>query len=389
MFTCNYYFRNYLYMSFLIDKLKKAVSEYLTNPAPNDEIKEQEMDLELEEQEQKLEYEITDNEYKYIDEDDLLQKFGLDRDLTKTYNLNVCLYKMNKSLEKPFIEYYFEKKGGEFTFINTELTPVLFENIEDETNNDNHLEEDDNEPSENNIVDIRDDKITGGDRISDIEEIYLKNCNEIIDSHIKDITRKYKGFVELDNLIYPIFEITDDREIELITGSKFSVLDEIINKKKIIDTPIQEKIITVFNENPELLKIKDSGGKELANPISVYLCKKNGVIYENVYVDDESNGDIDMQIHHDTFGDVYLFTTEPINTVGSFFSFFTGAKQVKRYALFLENETTINNDNKGVADFLKEASDSLTGYLTYTCISYTEAGRQFWAVKSKTLFTEI
>jgi hypothetical protein len=166
----------------------------------------------------------------------------------------------------------------------------------------------------------------------------------------------------------------------------FVIVDEIINKKKVYDTPIQPKITELFQSNNELLKIKDKAGKELKNPISVYLCKKNGIVYENIYEDDKTTDDI---VHHETFGDVYLFSTEPINTVGTFFSFFTGSKKSRRYALFLEDETTIDSKNKGLAEYLKEASDSLTGYLTYTCIGFMEAGRQFWAVKSKTLFTEI
>jgi len=244
-------------------------------------------------------------------------------------------------------------------------------------------------PKENNIIDIRKNEIKGGDRISDIEEIYLKQCNELITSHLKDVTTKYKGFIEKENKIYAIFEKTDELEIKLINGSRFVLLDEIINKKKVYDIPIPQKITELFQSNHELLKIKHKSGKEIENPISVYMCKKNGVIYENVYEEDKKTEETEEQVYHDTFGNVYLFTTEPINTVGSFFSFFTGGKKAKRYALFLEDETTIDNKNKSLLEYLKEASDSLTGYLTYTCIGYMEAGRNFWAVKSKTLFTEI
>jgi hypothetical protein len=88
------------------------------------------------------------------------------------------------------------------------------------------------------------------------------------------------------------------------------------------------------------------------------------------------------------FGDVYLFTTEQITTIGSFFSFFTGPKRLKRYALFVENETIINND-KSILEYLKQTLDSISSYITYTCISFKENGQEFWAVKSKLLFTEI
>ena len=246
-------------------------------------------------------------------------------------------------------------------------------------------------PANANIIDIRKNEMKGGDRDSDVEEIYLKKCNELIDSHFKDIETKYKGFVELDDKIYAIFEKTDQTEMVLSSGSKFVIIDEIINKKKVLDVSIQEDITNVFNQNSELLKLKEKekGGNEIENPVLVYLCKKNGVNYENVYEDDKVNEEVEQQIHHDVLGDVYTFTTEPINNVGSFFSFFTGSKKTKRYALFLEDETTIDNKDKPLTEFFKDSQDSLKEYIGHSCIGFTESGRQFWAVKSRELFTEL
>jgi len=240
------------------------------------------------------------------------------------------------------------------------------------------------------IEDVQsDDDEEYNDKDSDVEEIYLKKCNELIDSHFKDIETQYKGFVELDDKIYAIFEKTDEIETILTSGSNFVIIDEIVNKKKVLDVSIPEDITNVFNQNNILLKLKEKGGNEIENPIAVYLCKKNGVSYENVYEDDKLSEEVDQIMHHDTLGDVYLFSTEPINTVGSFFSFFTGSKIAKRYALFLEDETTIENNDKPLSEFFKDSQDSLKEYLGHNCIEYTEAGRQFWAVKTRELFTEL
>ena len=243
-----------------------------------------------------------------------------------------------------------------------------------------------NNEKDKKIIDLHNNKITGGDNSSDIEEIYLNKCKELIDSHFKEITTEYKGFIEKDNSIYAIFEKKDENKINITSGSKMVIIDEIVNKKKISDTPIQEGIPEVFDENPDILKMKNENGDELENPIIAYLCRKNGAVYENIYEDEKQEDNMDTQIHNDTFGEVYLFTSEPINNVGSFFSFFTGAKQVKRYALFLENETTIENNDKNIAEFIKEQGMDVP---ENTCISFKESGRQFWAVKSRELFTEI
>jgi hypothetical protein len=661
-------------MSFLISRLKKSVSVYLNKPPPKSEL-EATTEKEMIDEEPVVESnEVIEpaekTEYEYIQEDDLSQKFGIDRDLSKNYKLDICIYKINNKLEKPFVEFYFEKAAGSYTFIEGEITSVMFESIkpeetiplaqevtehQDGVESDNSEEDQENEeleenieneeleenvedqeleeneedqeleenveaeakakeeeeakakeeeeakakeeeakakeeeeakakeeqeakakeeeeakakeeaeakakeeaeakakaeiesrieaetkakeqaeikakeeaearvkaeeefkskeaeaearvkeeaearaiaetraneeaaarasaeakvkeesearaiaetranseakakeeaviikqkleqslktlpaspiqspstkelqssvipiqpvaepleqesvpstqppsvpptqpvnqlkvPPDANIIDIRSDKMKGGNRTSDIEEIYMKKCNELIESRLKDITTQYKGFTELDGKIYAIFEKTDEIETALSSGSKFVIIDEIINKKKVLDVSIPENITKNFNENSELLKIKEKGGNELENPIAVYLCKKNGVTYENFYEDDKTVEEVDQIMHHDTLGDVYLFTTEPINNVGSFFSFFTGGKKAKRYALFLEDEITIENKDKLLPEFFKNSSKKLDDYFTHNCIGYTEAGRNFWAVKSRELFTEI
>jgi len=96
-------------MSFLISKLKKSVSLYLNKPAPPNEVEKTEDVVEeqpINDFEEEIEPVVPSEkiEYEYIDEDDLTQKFGIDRDLSKNYKLNVCIYKINRTLEKQFVE---------------------------------------------------------------------------------------------------------------------------------------------------------------------------------------------------------------------------------------------------------------------------------------------
>jgi hypothetical protein len=200
--------------------------------------------------------------------------------------------------------------------------------------------------------------------------------------------------VEVEDSIFAIFEKDEVSEVKISNGSSFAILDEILTQKKIVDTAIDERCITMFSQNPELSTMKDSENNPIKNPLAVYPCKKTGAVYENINkqtTSEPETEDTDVMIHHDEFGDVYLFSTEPIHTVGSFFSFFTGPKPVKRCALFLEKEITIENGIKPIQDFLKEEKEkeNLPDYTENTCISFQEAGKQFWAVKSKLLFTEI
>jgi len=243
---------------------------------------------------------------------------------------------------------------------------------------------------EKKIIDIRNNKMVGGDNVSDVEEIFLKQCNDLIESHLPNLPKEYKGFVEHGDNVYAMFETTSKKEIEFVRGSRFCLVDE-IQKRKIVDVSIRDDISKMFDENPELLILKDKDGKNIKIPIVAYLCRKTDKYYENVPIPDEKieQEETDQKIQHEVFGSVYLFTTDIITTLGSFFSFFTGGKKIKHYALFIEDERVIKNDASNVLDFIQQGADSVTSYKTYTCISFKDKDHEFWAVKSKLLFTEL
>jgi len=334
-------------MSFLITDLKKAVSEYLSNPAvyPISIEKKEEVS-------ENIPATIPENNYFYLDKEDLTMQFGFDRDLSKTYLIYICVYQINKTLEKPFIEYYVEERSGSYEFIQKTLDASLIN--EDE---------------------------------SDVEEYFLSQCEQAINSTFDKLSIDYKGFVEIDDKIYAFYENIGDL-IQSKLGSSLCIIDEIINKKKILSIPFHESVIKLFDENQELLNMKDNEGNLIENPILAYLCKKNGNKYESVLIDNTID-DVDIKVNTEHFGNNYLFTTEPINTVGGFFSFFSGSKKPKRFALFLENVKNIENKDKSILLYMTENSETEENYNEYTCISYYDSEQEFWAVRSRLLFTGV
>jgi hypothetical protein len=334
-------------MSFLITDLKKLVSEYLSTPTKTQENKQENND----ENDDVVEAQpINDKKYFYLNKEDLTMEFGFDRDLTKTYLLNVCVYQINKTLEKPFLEFYVEERNSSYEFIQKTLYPNLF----------------------------------AADDESDIEEKFLEQCEDVINNTFSKLSIDYNGFIEIDDKIYAFYENIGE-PIQPKLGTALCIIDEIINTKKILDFPIHESIINLFNENQELVDMEDEDNSLLENPIVAYLCKKNGSAYENI-ISESSMDDIDTTVSHEKFGNVYLFTKTPINSTGTFFSFFSGSKKPKRFALFLDNSINLDTQGKSLIEYLAE---SLDDYNKYSCISYTENGTQYWVVRSKTLFTEI
>ena len=191
--------------------------------------------------------------------------------------------------------------------------------------------------------------------------------------------------MEFEEHIYAIYENLGDK-LEVKKGSCLALVDEIVNVKKIEDTPIHEYITKMFENNSEFLNMKDDDSNIVENPILAYLCKKNDDVYENV-ISDSSIDEIDTSVNHNIFGNIYLLTKNPIDNTGGFFSFFSGSAKLKRYSLFLENSIDVSNNETNITEFMKEKD--ITEYDSYTCILYQENGNTFYVVKSKTLFTEI
>jgi hypothetical protein len=357
--------------------------------------------------------EVENDDYVYINEDDLSKEIELHRDMNLEYILSICIYKINHELRTPFLEFYFEKENGFYEFPETKIT---FNNIPENM---------------------------------DIDDYFLDECSRLYNSRndkpIENISEMYKGFVDIgNNNIIAIFENkafyespsekpgnvlekpqvsveepTSEKpgnvlekppvSVEEPTSEKpenvlenppvsvegapskdsiWGILDEITIKNRILDIPVKQYIIDMFNEYQVLNNIKDSTDFPIERPIMLYQCNGTYKNYENNYYNDnEDRGKsisiIDERIEHDVFGNIYLFSTEPLE--------YNNLSKIKRYAAFINNTLyMLNKTNITKEELIGDETDvSKLPFKTYHCISFKEDDKDYWSINTNHLFIEL
>jgi hypothetical protein len=343
---------------------------------------------------------IENETYVYIENDDLSREIELHRDLNLEYNLSICIYKINHELRTPFLEFFFEKKDGFYQFPETTIT---FNNIPENT---------------------------------DIDRYFLDECSRLYNSKsekpIENISEMYKGFVDVgNNNIIAVFENPDFIQSVIIEppvstienpqtdvlekppvsdienpqtdvlekppvsnienqqdDSIWAILDEIIIKNRILDIPIKQYIIDMFNEYKVLNNIKDSTNFPIEKPIILYQCNGTYKNYENNYYNEnehrgESISMLDERVEHDVFGNIYLFSIQPLE--------YDNLSKIKRYAAFVNNTLYILNDTNITKEELvgDEQDISKLPFKTYHCISFKEDDKDYWSINTNQLFVEL
>jgi hypothetical protein len=340
-----------------------------------------------------IEKEPLENEnYVYIDNDDLSRDIELHRDLNLEYNLSICIYKINHELRTPFLEFFFIKKDGFYQFPET---TIKFNNIPEN---------------------------------SDIETYFLDECSRLYNSTplknpIENISEMYKGFVDVgNNNIIAVFEnmdfiqSTDNEKTDVFEkqpntsientpkdvlekqpntnienqqeDSIWAILDEILIKKRILDIPIEQYIIDMFTEYQVLNEIKDSTNFPIEKPIILYQCIGTYKNYENNYYYENEHRSksisiMDERIDHDVFGNVYLFSIEPFE--------YDNLSKIKRYAAFINNTLYMLNKTNITKEELvgDEPNISKLPFKTYHCISFKEDDKDYWSINTNHLFVEL
>ena len=342
--------------------------------------------------------------YVYIN-DDLSRDVGLQRDLNLEYNLSICIYKINHELRTPFLEFYFEKRDNFYQFPETKIT---FNNIPEN---------------------------------SDIDTYFLDECSRLYNSKsdkpTENISEIYKGFVDVgNNNIIAVFENPDFTQSTIIEtvdvlettsenqqeenvnvlettsetpqeenvnvlkkppilnnepaqhDSIWAILDEIVIKKRILDIPIKDYIIEMFNEYKVLNNIKDSTNFPIEKPIILYQCNGTYKNYENNYYNEneqrsKSISIMDERVEHDVFGNIYLFSIEPLE--------YDNLSKIKRYAAFINNTLYMLNDANVTKEELvgDETDISKLPFKTYHCISFKEDDKDYWSINTNQLFVEL
>ena len=327
--------------------------------------------------------------YVYIN-DDLSRDVGLHRDLNLEYNLSICIYKINHELRTPFLEFYFVKKDGFYQFPETKIT---FNSIPEN---------------------------------ADIDTYFLDECSRLYNSKSdkpnENISEIYKGFVDVgSNNIIAVFENPDftqstiNETVDVLETTSenpqkenvnvlekapvsnneniqeqsiWAILDEIVIKKRILDIPIKDYIIEMFYEYKVLNNIKDSTNFPIEKPIILYQCNGTYKNYENNYYNENEHRSksisiMDERVEHDVFGNIYLFSIEPLE--------YDNLSKIKRYAAFINNTLYMLNDTNVTKEELvgDETDISKLPFKTYHCISFKEDDKDYWSINTNQLFVEL
>ena len=238
-------------------------------------------------EEQKEEESETPNKYKYLDNDILSKEFCLNREQEilemKKYTISLCFFNINEELKTPFLEFLFDNQTGEFSFPKKELQVDVLTNLY-KKENETKINIENTTPFQkmNSITSEDVDDETDIDSVCDeVEMEFFNQCSkfaqEIVFLSDDVLKQRYLGFIEKDDILYIVFDTTNITILENIynnskNGYFIGIIDEIVNRKKIFETPIDQKVIDLFESSPLLKNIYDYNNKETIVPKLVYLC---------------------------------------------------------------------------------------------------------------------
>lgn len=366
--------------------------------------------------------------FKYLEDDVLSKEFALQREEDilelKKHSIYLCLFNVNESLKTPFLEFFFENKSGEFEFPNKELDMSILAEVynkekHEKINMENTapfqpLGEEETKPRS---VEQEEDEF------DEFEESFFKQCSQLF----QEITffddnvarQRYLGFLEKEDKLYIVFDCTNLDILENIhlqkkDGYFIAIIDEILNKKKINETPIQEKIVDLFQSTPLLSNIYGADNNPKIPPKLVNLCIQGEGGYKNVYYENVNSQEattdesisksqsrsisiVNPKVTHPFFDNVYLFTSEPfiktsqkgliqetMQTITEGTTIVDEINNIKRYALELDSVKYYKDvDIKTLIEKQEQINPNYDVYCFY------EDGREFWAVKSALSFVEI
>lgn len=328
------------------ESLKKDIEE---QEEPQEIISSEIEDESVEPREFDKTLETKNREFFYLLDDPLTKEFSFNRDLTQNYTLYLCCYKMNKVLDMPFLEFYLEKIGLEYEFPNKILYADVFKQ-----------------------------DLTNAENIKDIDDIFVEQCSLFLKekTNMENLEEYYKGFIEQDKKIIAVFDCTDltilDTE-ERTISQNWAILEEILDKGSIVNTPMSLLVIDSFKNNKILCQIQTRERESIPVPRILYMCEKNGDEYKNTYFnEDETNFNtitvMNGMVNHPILRDVYLFSRKPIDE--------TNVNKIKRFVLFINEKILIKGE-------LLEANIP-----EEPVIGFIENEKEFWCTKSPKFFTE-
>ena len=322
-------------------------------------------------------------------------------DVSKPYDISICMYKINTECVKPFLEFLLDTSSEKaslpritkFQCASMTHSPTIPQNRRQNI----FTEETQDSTQEHTLF------------MNECLNEFL-NIIPIHDFINPDLLKQiYKGFIEYDQdnivvffdctyidnidftILHPLSENKKEKGIlQYLTPSQskekyiWSILYEILYNTKILDQDIDDFIFQLFTKHPYLKYIQKRNGNNIDLPFVLYLCEKPEEIYYNIREKDPMNSVslVHDTIEHSWFGDSSIFSA---------YSLDDNYKDLKRFAVFIENTryilkddiTNISEEEKKL--YIQEFQEDLDVLSVY----FHENNIQLWCIKSTEIFTEI
>ena len=292
--------------------------------------------------------------YHYLEEDynPLSNHFGDFNDLTKSYKIHLCIYKINLECKIPFIQFLIDNSDiPSFPSIDGFMCQIV-DDVEPNTTFMNKCL-----PEVVNRLDIH--NIFGVDLLG----------------------KMYKGFIEQDDNIFAVFECLTEFNSVTTKKNRWCILAEILENSK-VDNKFMDPILkSFFMKNPFMTEIMDIDGNVYPNPSLLYLCESSND--ENKIIVGTTKRFIDTTMKHEWLGEYYFFT------IDTTFLDIINNDYVQKYAVFTDNTRYILTDISKISDVQKEVFLKNSSNNVVLSVYFHQDGKQYWYVKNNNNFTRI
>ncbi len=231
-------------------------------------------------------------------------------------------------------------------------------------------------------IDIELDEPPPNENVVDSDDFLYKQGSQYLKKYLvntEDIRQEcYKGFVENAGNIYLFFDVTDiELTNEFSDNHTNCIIDELVNKKRALDLPIEEATSSLFATNHKLIYVYDDKTyKPIHYPIRVYLCESVNDEYANVKYVDADRSTISMisdKVNNPVVGNGYLFSSTALDA--------SETPRLKRYALFHHDAIYVLHE-----PFIVSEYELITDNV---CVCFLSEGVEYWSVKNMDLFLEV
>ena len=285
-------------------------------------------------------YVFHDSKYTYLNSDNMLFDFSSTLSNSQgDIKAHFIPFKLNDNCKLPFLSFLLDNNGSQIVADSVIIEKNIF-----------------------------------SDTSLDVNLVFETMIKESFQRKYNVTNASYKGYLDFDrSTIYVFFETQETEETK---PKIWTILDEIVNEKKVLQYAVDSSIIELFRRYPYIGILYNESGEQIPIPSCLYLCKQGEQEeYINILTDENENSIIEPNINHPIFGIFQYFSSYPIMDT---------AEGVKRYAVFIDEALYIFNETTPLPQ-----SDDNDVFTNYDCIRFKESERVMWCVKNINRFTAI